>query len=180
MVFLQKPAKTWCFHTFWEAGGSGLAGSAGLLKYPLWRPKSNYYVCFSWFSPKTSKNQTFPYVLGTGWLRAGWLGRLAGIPVLTSKKQVLHWFFMVFLQKPPKTIRFHAFLETSKCRISHYSATLIPFAPKCQFHEVFLRSKSIFDAPAQWGARSGSAGTSPARTHSLPYVNKNRICQRHV
>ena len=40
----------------------------------------------------------FSYVLGNGWLQAGWLGRLAGIPVLTSKKQVLHVFFIV-LQK---------------------------------------------------------------------------------
>jgi hypothetical protein len=27
-------------------------------------------------------------ILGSGWLQAGWLGRLAGIPVLTSKNNV--------------------------------------------------------------------------------------------
>ena len=53
----------------------------------------------------------FSYVLGRGWLQAGWLGRLAGIPVLTSKKQVLHKFFMVLPKKPPKTCCFHTFSE---------------------------------------------------------------------
>ena len=84
----------------------------------------------------------FSYVLGSGWLWAGWLGRLAGIPVLTSKKQVLHKFFIVLPQKPSKTLCFHTFSEASKCRISQYSATLSPnaiLAPKCQFHEAFLR-----------------------------------------
>ena len=52
MVFLQKPKKNWCFHTFWEAGGSRLAGSAGWLEYPFWLPKSKYYIGFSLFSSK--------------------------------------------------------------------------------------------------------------------------------
>ena len=49
MVFLQKLLKTKRFHAFWEAGGSGLAGSAGCLEYPFWIPKSKYYMSFSWF-----------------------------------------------------------------------------------------------------------------------------------
>ena len=40
-------------------GGSGLAGSAGWLKYPLWPPKSNYYIGFSWFFLKSLQK---PYV----------------------------------------------------------------------------------------------------------------------
>ena len=83
----------------------------------------------------------FSYVLGSGWLQAGWLGRLAGIPVLTSKKQVLHLFFIVVFKKPAKTYCFHAFSEASKCRISQHSATLSPnaiLAPKCKFQKAFL------------------------------------------
>ena len=59
MVVPQKPAKTLCFHTFWEGGGSRLAGSAGWLEYPFWPPKSKYYIGFSWFS---FKNLQKPYV----------------------------------------------------------------------------------------------------------------------
>ena len=137
-----------------------------------------------------ARGQRIEAYIRSHWLLAGWLGGsgLAGSAAgqnirFELQKQFLLLFFLVFLQKPSKTIRFHAFFEASKCRISHYSATLSPFAilaPKCQFHEVFLRSKSISDAPAQWGARSGSAGTSPLRTHSLSYRSKNPICQRHV
>ena len=64
--------------------------------------KASITFVFHGFTTKTFKNLMFPDVLGSGWLQAGWLGRLAGIPVLNSKKQVLHRFFMVLPQKPPK------------------------------------------------------------------------------
>ena len=97
----------------------------------------------------------FSYVLGSGWLQAGWLGRLAGIHVLTSKKQVLHVFFIVLHRKPAKTECFHTFSGASKCRISQYSATLSPFAilaPKCQFHKAFVRVTFKKDCNFQSGA----------------------------
>ena len=152
-----------------EAGGCRLEAGGWRLEARDWffmvfHCFTLVFHCFSLFS---SKNLQKPYVFMLFCSR--------------SKYYIgFSWFSSKNIKKP---CVFIFFFEASKCRISHYSATLSPFAilaPKCQFHEVFLRSKSIFDAPAQWGARQRSTETSPARTHSLSYRSKNPICQRHV
>ena len=76
--------------------------------------------------------------MALGWLprRAGWTTRF------DVQKACITLVFHYLPKKPPNTNCFQTFSEASKCRISQYSATLSPnaiLAPKCQFHEAFLR-----------------------------------------
>ena len=109
------------------------------------------------FPPKTFKNlhvfMRFGKRVAPGWLArpAGWNTRFDFQKA--SITYVLHCFLC---QKQSKTYCFHTFSEASKCRISQYSATLSPFAilaPKCQFHEAFLRVTFKKHGNFQSGAR---------------------------
>jgi hypothetical protein len=86
----------------WKASGRHLGGI-----WSIWEATGKHLV---------ASGASGRHLGGIWWLWAGWLGWLTEIPVLTSKKQVIHLFFMVFHQKPPKNHGvFLSFLETSKC-----------------------------------------------------------------
>ena len=78
---------------------------------------------------------------------------LAEKPVLTSKNKLSHVLSWFSPKNHRQLVRFKFVLEASKYRFSKYSATVSRnaiLAPKCEFHDAFLRARRIFGGGAQY------------------------------